>query len=113
MSKQLGLWPTTCLTMRRDNRYRCDGCLRSWREVNGIGPMLNDDVWARICGVYPLDMLCDPCIRARIELVYQRQLRIDDLLPCRLNVFAGYYRELAPPPPRLLADWAHMSLKRR
>jgi hypothetical protein len=89
--------------MRRDNRYRCDGCLRSWREVRG-GPMLNADVWARICILHPRDVLCEPCIRDRIERVYHRQMRIGDLLPCPINVICGHYQELAP--PRLLADWA-------
>jgi hypothetical protein len=44
-------------------------------------------------------------MRARIELVYHRQMRIDDPKPCGINVFCGHYYELAPPPPRLLADW--------
>ena len=86
-----------------ESRYRCDGCLRSWREVRG-GPMLTDDVWARICDQRRRDILCDPCIRERIERVYRRSLRIDDLWPCPLNVIRGYYQELAP--AGLLADWA-------
>jgi hypothetical protein len=88
---------------RRDNRYRCDGCLRSWRVVRA-GPMLNHNIWARICIRRPYDVLCEPCIRHRIERVCHRQMRIDDLLPCPINVECGHYQELAP--PRLLADWA-------
>jgi len=73
------------------------------RKVDGIGPMLKHDIWTRICDQRPRDMLCEPCIRKRFEQVYHRQLRIDDLLPCLLNV--RDYQKLAPP-GRLLADWA-------
>ena len=93
-----------------ESRYRCDGCLRSWREVRG-GPMLTHDVWARICDQRPRDILCDPCIRDRFERVYRRPLRIDDLFPCQLNVICGHYQELAP--ALLLADWARYVVEER
>ena len=82
--------------MRRDSRYRCDGCLRSWTEVSS-GPMLKGDVWARICDQRPRDRLCDECVGGRFKQAYGRELRIDDLKPCPINVISGRYFELAPP----------------
>ena len=90
-----------------ESRYRCDGCLRSWREVCG-GPVLTDDVLARICDQRPRDILCDPCIRLRFERIYHRPLRSDDLFPCPLNVISGHYQELVP---ARLAEWARHVVK--
>jgi hypothetical protein len=68
--------------------------------------MLKDEIWTRICEQCPRDVLCEPCIRERFAHAYHRQLRIDDLYPCPINVSCGHYRELLDEPPRLLADWA-------
>ena len=40
-----------------------------------------------------------------VEADLRRELRIDDLKPCPINVIGGAYFALAPP-GRLLADWA-------
>jgi hypothetical protein len=89
---------------------RCDGCRRRWHKGDGeqvtSGPMLKNEIWARICADRPRDILCDLCVRTRVQQVYQRQLRIDDLKPCPINVMSGYYQELLGEPPRVLADWA-------
>jgi hypothetical protein len=67
--------------------------------------MLRNDIWARICGKRPRDILCRACVCERFTLTYRRELRIDDLKPCPINVICGAYFALAPP-GRILADWA-------
>jgi hypothetical protein len=37
---------------------------------------------------------------------YQRVLRIDDLKPCPVNIYNGWYGRLLGYPSRVLADWA-------
>jgi hypothetical protein len=76
------------------NLYRCDGCGRPWRQVNA-GPMLKDEVWCSIAGQQ--DILCNCCVRARIEQVLGRSMTFSDLLICPFNAFTGYLDELAPP----------------
>jgi hypothetical protein len=68
--------------------------------------VLKDEIWACICDQRPRDVLCEACIRTRLERVYHRQLRIDDLKPCPINLRSGRYQELLGSPPRILADWA-------
>ena len=97
--------------MRRDRRYRCAGCLRSWDEAGGSGPVLKDEIWARICNRRPRDILCESCIRERFRLAYRRELRIDDLFPCPINLRSGRYFELLGKPIRVLADWARTVAK--
>ena len=63
--------------MSSNNLYQCDGCDRSWREVRA-GPVLDDGIWHRIAGQQ--DILCDRCVRTRIERVLGRPIEFDDLL---------------------------------
>ena len=85
-------------------RDRCAGCRRSSAQVRAA-PMLKADIWARICGSRPDDVLRELCVRDRFAQIRHRELRVDDLLPCPINVMCGHYFEMAPP-GRLLADWA-------
>jgi hypothetical protein len=80
--------------MSSDNLYRCDGCNRSWRKVRA-GPMLDDSVWHRIARQQ--DILCDSCVRTRIERVLGRPMEFPDMSVCMFNVFTGYFDEMAPP----------------
>jgi hypothetical protein len=83
---------------------RCAGCRLSFHKVK-TGPMLPDEMWQSL-GCKPRDILCDACVRRRIEQVYGRPLRFEDLTLCPFNVFSGYLDELAP--PELKAKMAKM-----
>ena len=78
-----------------DSRYQCDDCGQSWGKVHA-GPMLEDEVWHRIAEL-PQDILCNGCVRARINQTLGRPLQFSDLLVCPFNAFTGYLDELVPP----------------
>lgn len=83
-------------TNRIDNRYRCNGCGQSWHKVRA-GPVLHDDVWLSIAD--ERDILCDDCVRSRIEQVHGRPLRFEDLRCCEFNLYGetSYFEELVSP----------------
>lgn len=77
----------------------CDGCSQPFGLSLGkvrAGPVLEDRIWLRIVD-RPQDIMCDRCVRSRIEQALGRPLSFGDLKVCPFNAGAGYLEEFAPP----------------
>jgi len=83
----------------RIDRGVCDGCGQLFGLSLGrvrTGPVLEDRVWLLICDRFQ-DVLCDGCVRKRVEQAIGRPLSFADLKVCPINAGMGYLEEFAPP----------------
>ena len=100
--------------MKFDNRYRCDGCGKSWRKVSAA-PVLHDHIWLQIADTH--EILCVGCMfeRAAERKVY---LELSSLRPCPFNLFHwprsyfNLFAEMETPPTRVPPEWRELMNER-
>ena len=74
---------------------RCGDCKRSLIGLRW-GPMVHSHVW-RAVACDPGRVLCDACLRQRMQRMLGRGLRFEDLTVCPFNMWDGHHKELTAP----------------